>query len=142
MITLQDIVILLGFPVDGVVVTSNTSLHWRDVCHSLLGLIPRDTDLDGQCLYLIWLSRSFPSLAPNADEESTQRYARAYILQLIGGFLFSGKSNDKVHLMFLPLLQDFEAAGSYSLGSSCLACLYRDNCVALLILILMIYLGH
>ena len=116
-ITLQDIAILLGFPVDGVAVTGSTSLHWRDVCHSLLGLIPGDTDLDGQRLYLTWLNRSFPSLALDADEESIQRYARAYILHLIGGFLFSGKSSDKVHLMFLPLLQDFEAAGHYSWGS-------------------------
>ena len=91
----------------------------------MLGLIPGDTDLDGQCLYLTWLSRSFPSLALDADEESIQRYARAYILQLIGGFLFSGKSSDKVHLMFLPLLHDFEAAGRYSWGSACLEWLYR-----------------
>ena len=108
-------------PVDGVAITGNTSLHWRDVCHSLLGLILWDIDLDGQRLYLTWLSRSFPSLALDADEEFIRRYARAYILQLIGGFLFLGKSSDKVHLMFLPLLQDFEAAGRYSWGSACLA---------------------
>ena len=120
-ITLQDIVILLGFPVDGVSVTDSTSLHWRDVCHSLFGLIPRDTDLNGQRLYLTWLSRSFPSLALDVDEKSIRRYAKAYILQLIEGFLFSGKSNDKVHLMFLPLLQDFETVGRYSWGSACLA---------------------
>ena len=91
----------------------------------MLGLIPGDTDLNGQRLYLTWLSRSFPSLALDADEGSIRRYARACILQLIGGFLFSGKSSYKVHLMFLPLLQDFEAAGRYSWGSACLAWLYR-----------------
>ncbi|RVW33626.1 Serine/threonine-protein phosphatase 7 long form-like [Vitis vinifera] len=74
------------------------------------GLTPGDTDIDGQRLHLTWLSQSFPTLAPDADEESIQRYTRAYILQLIGGFLFSGKSSDKVHLMFLPLLEDFEVA--------------------------------
>ena len=130
MITLQDIAILLGLPVDGVVVTSNTSLHLRDVCHSLLGLIPGDTDLGGQRLYLTWLSKSFPSLALDADEESIRRYARAYILQLIRGFLFLGKSSYKVHLMFLPLLQDFEAVGHYSWGSACLAWLNRQLCRA------------
>ena len=103
-ITLQDIVIILGLLIDGVAVTGNTSLHWRDVCHSLLGLIPGDTDLNRQCLCLTWLSQSFPNLEPDADEESIRQYARAYILQLIGGFLFSGKSSNKVHLMFLPLL--------------------------------------
>ncbi|KAL6342689.1 hypothetical protein AAG906_013095 [Vitis piasezkii] len=48
------------------------------------------------------------------DEKSIPRYTRTYILQLIGGFLFSGKSSDKVHLMFLPLLEDFEVAGRYT----------------------------
>ena len=51
-ITLKDIVILLGLPVDGVAVTSSTSLRWRDVCHSLLGLIPGDTNLDGNAFIL------------------------------------------------------------------------------------------
>ncbi|KAL6342930.1 hypothetical protein AAG906_016950 [Vitis piasezkii] len=74
----------------------------KRVCYSLLGLTPGDTDIDGQRLHLTWLSQSFPTLAPDADEESIQRYTRAYILQLIGGFLFSGKSSDKVHLMFYP----------------------------------------
>ncbi|RVW39445.1 Serine/threonine-protein phosphatase 7 long form-like [Vitis vinifera] len=110
-ITLQDIAMLIGLPVDGDVVTGSTCLDWRHVCYSLLGLTFRDIDIDGQCLHLSWLSQSFPTLAPDADEESIKRYTRAYILQLIGGFLFSGKSSDKVHLMFLPLLKDFEVAG-------------------------------
>ena len=84
---LQDIVILLGLTIDGIEVTGSTSLLWRDVYHSLLGLTPWDAELDGQCLYLTWSSRSFPSLAFDADEESIRRYARAYILQLIRGFL-------------------------------------------------------
>eukprot|EP00261_Vitis_vinifera_P018241 XP_010648236.1 PREDICTED: serine/threonine-protein phosphatase 7 long form homolog [Vitis vinifera] len=129
-ITLQDIAMLIGLTVDGDVVTGSTCLDWRRVCYSLLGLTPGDTDIDGQRLHLTWLSQSFPTLAPDADEESIQRYTRAYILQLIGGFLFSGKSSDKVHLMFLPLLEDFEVAGRYSWGSACLAWLYRQLCRA------------
>ncbi|RVW25042.1 Serine/threonine-protein phosphatase 7 long form-like [Vitis vinifera] len=112
-ITLQDIAMLIGLPVDGDVVTGSTCLDWRRVCYSLLGLTPGDTDIDGQRLHLTWLSQSFLTLAPDADEESIQRYTRAYILQLIGGFLFSGKSSDKVHFMFLPLLEDFEVAGRF-----------------------------
>ena len=130
MITLQDIAMLIGLPVDGDVVTGSTCLDWRRVCYSLLGLTPGDTDIDGQRLHLTWLSQSFPTLAPDADEESIQRYTRAYILQLIGGFLFSGKSSDKVHLMFLPLLEDFEVARRYSWSSACLAWLYRQLCRA------------
>ena len=69
-------------------------------------------------------------MALDADEESIRRYARAYILQIIGGFLFSGKSSDKVHIMFLLLLQDFEVVGRYSWGSACLVWLYRQLCCA------------
>ncbi|RVW12237.1 Serine/threonine-protein phosphatase 7 long form-like [Vitis vinifera] len=110
-ITLQGIAILLGLPVDGVVVTGRTCLDWRSICYSLLGLTLGNTDIDGQHLHFTWLDQSFPTLAPDANEESIQCYTRAYILQLIGGFLFSGKSNDKVHLMFLPFLEDFKVVG-------------------------------
>ena len=34
--------------------------------------------------------------------------------RLLEVFSFLGKSSYKVHLMFLPLLQDFKAAGHYS----------------------------
>ena len=70
MITLQDIAMLIGLPVDGDVVTSSTCLDWRRVCYSLLGITLGDKDIDGQRLHLTWLSRSFPTLAPDADEES------------------------------------------------------------------------
>ena len=119
-ITLQGIAILLGLPVDGVVVTGRTCLDWRSICYSLLGLTLGNTDIDGQHLHFTWLDQSFPTLAPDANEESIQCYTRAYILQLIGVFLFLGKSSNKVHLMFLPLLEDFEVAGRYSWGSACL----------------------
>ena len=57
----------------------------------------------------------------DADVESVRCYARAFILQLIGGFLFADKSNNRVHLMFLPLLQDLGVTSTYSWGSACLA---------------------
>ena len=34
-------------------------------------------------MHLTWLGQPFPTLAPDADEESIWRYTRAYILQLI-----------------------------------------------------------
>ncbi|KAI4371008.1 hypothetical protein MLD38_019289 [Melastoma candidum] len=44
----------------------------------------------------------------DATEEVVQMYSRAYILQLIGGMLFTTKSDNLVHLFWLPLLADFE----------------------------------
>ena len=120
-ITLQDVSIILGLPIDGVAVTGTTCLDWREVCATLLGVVPGDRDISGQRLRLMWLTEHFPSLPPDADVESVRCYARAFILQLIGGFLFVDKSNNRVHLMFLPLLQDLGVTSTYSWGSACLA---------------------
>ncbi|MFQ6640924.1 hypothetical protein Gotur_014869 [Gossypium turneri] len=40
-------------------------------------------------------------------------------------------NNDKVHLMYLPLLADLSSVSSYSWGSAMLAVLYRDLCRAI-----------
>uniref|UniRef100_A0A2N9H4W6 Aminotransferase-like plant mobile domain-containing protein n=1 Tax=Fagus sylvatica TaxID=28930 RepID=A0A2N9H4W6_FAGSY len=73
---------------------------------------------------------SFPPLAADADDVTVERYARMYILQLMGGSIFADKSQDKVHLMFLTLLEDFDVAGKYSWGGATLAWLYREMCRA------------
>ena len=40
-------------------------------------------NLDGKHFYLTWLSRNFPILAPDANEEFIKRCVRAYISQLV-----------------------------------------------------------
>ncbi|KAA0060726.1 serine/threonine-protein phosphatase 7 long form-like protein [Cucumis melo var. makuwa] len=72
----------------------------------------------------------FTKSPPDADVMSVQRYARAYMLQLIGGFLFADKLNTLVHYMFLPLLIDFDQVGTYAWGTACLTWLYRELCQA------------
>ncbi|KAL6336903.1 hypothetical protein AAG906_036217 [Vitis piasezkii] len=129
-ITLQDVSIILALPIDGVVVSGTTCLDWREMCATLLGAVPEDGDISGQRLHLTWLTEHFPSLPPDADVESVRCYARAFILQLIGGFLFADKSNNMVHLMFLPLFEDLGVTGTYNWGSACLAWLYREMCRA------------
>ena len=94
------------------------------------GVVPEDRGISGQRLRLSWLIEHFPSLTPDTDVESVRCYARAFILQLIRGFLFADKSNNRVHLVFLPLLEDFGVTGTYSWGSACLAWLYREICQA------------
>ncbi|CAN1145583.1 Serine/threonine-protein phosphatase 7 long form homolog [Linum perenne] len=49
---------------------------------------------------------------------------------LIGGFLFPNKSTRYMHLMWLPLLANFNNAATLSWGSACLAWLYRELCRA------------
>lgn len=39
-ITLQDIEVMLGVPVNGLLVVGKTNLTWKDVCTELLGYTP------------------------------------------------------------------------------------------------------
>ncbi|RVW71030.1 Serine/threonine-protein phosphatase 7 long form-like [Vitis vinifera] len=66
-------------------VTDTTCLDWREVCATLLRVVPGDRDISGQRLRLTWSTEHFPSLPPDADVESVRCYVRAFILQLIGG---------------------------------------------------------
>ena len=77
----------------------------------LLSVVPPANKIKGSRLNLTWLASQFPRLDDDAEEEIMIRYARAYILQLMGGSLFSDKSGSLVHLMFLPLLDDLHEAG-------------------------------
>ncbi|MFQ6647928.1 hypothetical protein Gotur_021439 [Gossypium turneri] len=93
-ITLEDVSLQLGLPVDGYPVTrSAQSSDWQAL---------RDT-------------------FPDPDEDSTEieriRYARAYILQLIGGYLMPDTSRSCVHLRWLLKLVDFRAAGEFIMGT-------------------------
>ncbi len=50
-----------------------------------------------------WLQNTFGVLLDDANEVTMQQYARACILELLGGSYFVDKSGEKVHLMFLPV---------------------------------------
>uniref|UniRef100_A0A2N9J4B1 Aminotransferase-like plant mobile domain-containing protein n=1 Tax=Fagus sylvatica TaxID=28930 RepID=A0A2N9J4B1_FAGSY len=129
-ITLQDVEVMLGLPVDGEVLVGSTELNWSELCLQLLGVSPPPNKLDGSRLNMKWLQDTFGVLPDDANEVTVQQYTRAYILELLGGSYFADKSGEKVHLMFLPMLEDFDAAGRYSWGSAVLAWLYRELCRA------------
>ncbi|KAL6336181.1 hypothetical protein AAG906_011063 [Vitis piasezkii] len=65
-------------------INGSTCLDWREVCATLLGVVPENKYISGQRLHLTWLTEHFPSLAPDADVEFMRCYARAFILQFIG----------------------------------------------------------
>ncbi|RYR42128.1 hypothetical protein Ahy_A08g038586 [Arachis hypogaea] len=50
--------------------------------------------------------------------------------QLIGGILFLDASDSRVHIRWLPLLEDLDACGRLSWSSTVLARLYRQMCRA------------
>uniref|UniRef100_A0A2N9I020 Aminotransferase-like plant mobile domain-containing protein n=1 Tax=Fagus sylvatica TaxID=28930 RepID=A0A2N9I020_FAGSY len=76
----------------------------------LLGVSPPPNKLDGSRLNMKWLQDTFGVLPDDVNEVTVQRYTRVYILELLGGSYFADKSAKKVHLMFLPMLEDFDAA--------------------------------
>ncbi|KAK1258651.1 hypothetical protein QJS04_geneDACA017817 [Acorus gramineus] len=94
-ITLQDVAILTGLPIDGKPV-----LSWLKETFSI---VP-DVELDDDIL---------------------QQYARAYILFVLGSTIFADGTGNKIHACYLHLFRDFEDAGRYSWGAAALAHLYR-----------------
>ena len=46
-ITLQDVSVILGLPIDGVTLSGNTCLDWTEVCATLLGVVPENKDIFG-----------------------------------------------------------------------------------------------
>ena len=133
-ITLQDVSVLLGLPVDGQPIIRRehrlTVEHWQGLCAQLLGVAPPADQLDSGRVRLAWLCDTFDALPDGADEVIVQRHARAYILRLLGGVLMSDLSQTLVRLSVLPFLEDLDAAGRCSWGSATLAWLYRSLCRA------------
>ncbi|KAF7815931.1 serine/threonine-protein phosphatase 7 long form-like protein [Senna tora] len=128
-ITLQDVAVQMGLPVDGEAVVGQTNLNCPDICERLLGCRPPEAVFKFRKLSLRWLHQNFSQIPMNATIQQLQQYTRAYILMLIGGVLMCDKTS-AVSLMYLPLLEDLEKAGRYSWGSAVLAHLYRELCVA------------
>ncbi|TYK21956.1 serine/threonine-protein phosphatase 7 long form-like protein [Cucumis melo var. makuwa] len=122
-ITLQDVAMQLRLPVDREPLIGSLRYNWKVICKDILGVVP--SDMKGQRLSLLWLAEQFEELPSDVDVVSVQGYARAYIIQLIGGFLFAYKSNTLVHCMFLKFVFDFNQVGTYAWGATTLAWLYR-----------------
>ncbi|KAL9688107.1 hypothetical protein QQ045_032521 [Rhodiola kirilowii] len=124
-ITLEDIGVLMGLPVEGGVVTTNQEVD-DDMCLRLLGVVPPHVT----CVRRTWFKDNLKDLPTDATEEVIQRYARAYILVMLGSSLFPDSSGSDVSLHHLPLLAELDAISSYSWGSAALAYLYQSLCNA------------
>ena len=134
-ITLQDVAFQLGLRIDGEPVsgcTSNWETYWnrdiRSFCRELLGAVPDESHIQGSSVALTWFSSQFQTLDVDASEATIARHTRAFILQLLGGFLMADASAARVSLKWLPLLSDFGEIGRLSWGSAVLANLYRQLC--------------
>ncbi|MBA0811118.1 hypothetical protein Gohar_003049, partial [Gossypium harknessii] len=109
-IILKDVQLQLGLPMDGFILTGFTqSADWEVVCYDLLGAILNNI-YEGQ-IEMGWLRDTFLEPGDNSIEVERIRYARAYIFEIIGGYLMLDLSRNFVHLRWLLKFIDFRATG-------------------------------
>ena len=93
-ITLQDVEVIYGLPIEGEVLVGPTAVvdgDWSQLCMELLGFTPTNDNktLVGQ---KILISRLVDAIAAPLPHDTTEiqihQYARCYILALLGLWLF------------------------------------------------------
>ncbi|KAH0761616.1 hypothetical protein KY290_017689 [Solanum tuberosum] len=136
-ITLQDVEILYGLPVKGNPILGyepqRTIADWQNICQRLLGFTPHTQDFKHSSLKVSALNahlRLQPQLSDLATQDMVNEKARCYMFWTIAGLMLADTSGGLLKLMYLPMLEDITAVGSYSWGSATLACLYRFLCKA------------
>ncbi|QHO40723.1 uncharacterized protein DS421_5g139590 [Arachis hypogaea] len=131
-VTLEDVAMILGLPMDGLPVTRMTisSVEALEAeCLHQFGAAPRMSECRGSGIKLTWL-RDLKERLQLTDEENKQRHVKCHIILLLDTILLGDKSGSSVHWKFLPLLRDFGSIAQFSWGSACLAHLYRALCRA------------
>ncbi|KAJ3689634.1 hypothetical protein LUZ61_018798 [Rhynchospora tenuis] len=130
-VTLEDVAILLGLPVNGDPITYSSDENWDQWVKDCLGVSPDEKAwAKKSALSLRWLRDKFGSLPVGASEDTIQCYVRAYLLVLFGSMLFTDLSGDSVSCLYLPLIADLGRVRSYSWASGGLAFLYKELCRA------------
>lgn len=94
-ITLQDVEVILGLPIDGEVLVGSTGGGWSNMCEQLLSFdVPENLKiLVGQRIFINRLLQHIANpLLDNAMEIQIHQYAQCYILALLGDTIFMDKS--------------------------------------------------
>ncbi|XP_071728302.1 serine/threonine-protein phosphatase 7 long form homolog [Rutidosis leptorrhynchoides] len=135
-VTLQDVQVLFGLPIDGDVFSSiwyeTNDSDWIPFVVTYLGIAPQAIGNRGIHKGRILISILITELAEDVGDtvESHQQRARVYILAMMGGVLFSDSNAYDVPLSFLHTILDLSLANCISWGSAVLAHLYRNLCKA------------
>ncbi|XP_019158128.1 PREDICTED: serine/threonine-protein phosphatase 7 long form homolog isoform X2 [Ipomoea nil] len=132
-ITLQDVEVLFGLKVDGLLVTGEDTIGTPEevklMCHQLLGFEPANRFMSTTMIHGLAVPDVQALHAENTDEEVLLA-ARHFIYYLLNGFLFPDATKGKYKLYLLPYVSNLYLCGEYSWGSVVLGCLYRALCRA------------
>ncbi|QHO22831.1 protein MAIN-LIKE 1-like [Arachis ipaensis] len=133
----QDVAYQLGLSVDGRYVSGCLTDFQTYIqggrpawvwFQELLGVLRPANQIQKFAVNCSWFQEMFGECPEGADEEIVRRYARAYIMMLLGTQLFADKSGNRIHIRWLPYVARLENMGGYSWGSASLAWLYRCMC--------------
>ncbi|XP_020203282.1 serine/threonine-protein phosphatase 7 long form homolog [Cajanus cajan] len=129
-ITLEDVAMLLGLKISRAPITRYATMDWGALVERLLGMTTPESMLVGGRLRMSWIDRHFSNVSEHIhSQEQLERYTRAFILRIIGGYLLTDHSSSFVSLRYLSFLEDLDACGQMSLGSCMLVNMYRELCV-------------
>ncbi|CAN1135853.1 Protein MAIN-LIKE 2, partial [Linum perenne] len=100
-ITLEDVEVLTGLPIDGA------------------------GSCTGQSVKISWVKGMFDRLPAGAPADVVLCYARAYTWVLLGAILLADRTGDLIPVLLLRLIGDSAVASTFSWGSAVLAWLYK-----------------
>ncbi|KAI3463403.1 hypothetical protein Pfo_020066 [Paulownia fortunei] len=124
-VTLQDVAVIWGLPVDGQPVIG-------DYCHHYLGFRPTSQQFRGGRILLSAL-RGYLEANPVTDDtphDELERYARGCALILLGSIMCPDSSGNGVSLLYLQSMEQIKDVVYFSWGSAVLSFMYRELCNA------------
>ncbi|XP_073354723.1 serine/threonine-protein phosphatase 7 long form homolog [Aegilops tauschii subsp. strangulata] len=134
-VTLQDIAMITGLPIDGNPLCMNTdSEGWRAQMQALIGMVPpepREPEREHKKKERVaagatftWISSNFAHCPDDANEDMVKTYARVYMWYVISRTMFADGTGKHAPWMWLKALNVFDSKWSW--GSATLAYLYRQ----------------
>lgn len=124
-VTLEDVYMLLGLSVEGIVVNGRVNQDNR-ICKQLLGVALFEDTEKGQGINLKYLKQHYSNMILTKDSTENEKIMKmwCYIMLLFGNFLFPETTGNTVNIMYLALLRDINKIRTYSWGSTILSHLY------------------
>ncbi|KAI3445449.1 hypothetical protein Pfo_002114 [Paulownia fortunei] len=135
-VTLQDVAVIWGLPVDGQPVigvdSRRSTKQWQEYCHHYLGFRPTSQQFrDGRIL--LSALRGYLEANPVTDDtphDELERYARGCALILLGSIMCPDSSGNGVSLLYLQSMEQIKDVVYFSWGSAVLSFMYRELCNA------------